>query len=121
MDGIVVLEPYATMIIEGQKSLELRSRRPPASKIGKRIYLLSSGEVLGIVRITSFSGPLSEEQIRARFFEHRVPEPKPGYYAWRLEVVKRFARRRKYVHPRGARVWLRNVRLFARTGFSSSR
>ena len=118
MDGIVVLEPYATMIIDGQKSLELRSRRPPASKVGKRIYLLSSGEVLGIVRITSFSGPLSEEQLQARFLEHRIPEPKPGHYAWKLEVVKRFASRRKYVHPRGARVWLRKVRPPAGTGFT---
>ena len=118
MDGIVVLEPYATLVIDGKKSLELRSRRPPASKVGKQIYLLSSGEILGIVRITSFSGPLSEVQLQARFLEHRVPEPKPGVYAWKLEVVKRFARRRKYVHPRGARVWLRKVRPPAGTGFT---
>jgi hypothetical protein len=110
MDGFVVLEPYATMIIDGLKSWELRSRRPPASKVGRRIYLLSSGEILGVVKIASFSGPLSQEDLQAHFPEHRVRGPKPGQYAWKLEVVRRFARRRRYLHPRGARIWLKQVR-----------
>ncbi len=106
---MIVLEPYATMIIEGGKTWELRSRKPPASRLGKSIYLLSAGEILGVVRIMSCSGPLSEAELLAHFKEHRVEEPEPRLYAWRLEVVRRFLRRRKYVHAQGARIWVKRV------------
>lgn len=109
MDGLIVLEPYATMIIEGKKSWELRSRKPPPSRLGRGIYLLSSGEILGVIRVVSYSGPLFKEELMAHFAEHRVKEPRPGQYAWKVEVVRKFVRRRKYVHPQGARIWLRRV------------
>ena len=110
MDGLVVLEPYATMIIDGRKSWELRSRKPPTSRVGRNIYLLSSGEILGVVKITEWSGPLSGKDLKVHFTEHQVRDPKPGLYAWNLVVIRRFARRAKYNHPRGARVWLKSVR-----------
>ena len=119
MDGLIVLEPYATMIIVGTKSWELRSRKPPASRLGKSVYLLSSGDILGVIRILSYSGPLSKAELQAHFTEHQVEEPRPGQYAWRLKVVRKFHRRRKYVHARGARVWVKEVRPMIRVQRSS--
>jgi ASCH domain len=110
MDGLIVLEPYATMIIEGQKSWELRSRRPSSSRLGKGIYLLSSGEILGVIRIKSYTGPLSKAELLTHLRKHRVKDPEPKLYAWRVEVVRKYPKRKKYIHSRGARVWVKSVR-----------
>jgi len=108
------------MIIEGRKSLELRFRRPPSSKFGRRVYLLSSGEALGIIKIVSCSGPFSKAELLERSDEHLVGNPISDQYGWNVEVVKRFRKRKKYSHPRGARIWLKNVQ-FGKPSMSRSK
>ena len=59
MDGLIIKEPFASMIIDGGKIWELRSREPPKNKIKSKIALLSHGKVLGTIEITGSRGPLT--------------------------------------------------------------
>ncbi len=85
--GLIVLHPYATQIITGDKTEEYRDRPPPPGVIGSTIYLLSGGYALGRIKITW---------------------AEPGI--WHVRVVERFDTPRKYEHPNGAQVWVRDVR-----------
>ena len=84
--GLIVLQPYATQIITGDKTEEYRDHPPPPGVIGSTIYLLSGGCVLGKIKITW---------------------AEPGI--WHVHVVERFDVPRKYDHPNGAQVWVRDV------------
>lgn len=111
MDGLVVKQPYAELIIKGLKRWELRARPPPSDKVGRRIYLLSNGYVLGVVRIVDFKGPLSNREL-SRYRSLHLAGRTRYKYAWVIEVVRRFSRPLRYRHPYGARIWVRDVKLF---------
>ena len=115
MDGLIVKQPYADMIADGTKTWELRSRLPPKNKINSNIFLLSRGYSLGIIRIIKVTGPLSINDLNNNNDKHRsgtgwsLDDDVPITYAWHIHVVERFQPSRKYAHPNGAQVWVKNV------------
>jgi hypothetical protein len=111
MDGLIVKQPYARWIIEGRKKWEMRSRPPPAGKVGRRVYLLSDGFVLGVIKIVDCVGPLTSREL-SRYRSLHLAGRTRYRYAWVVEVVRRFSRPRRYRHPHGARVWVKNVKLY---------
>lgn len=115
MEGLIVNEPYASMIINGEKTWELRSRTPPTDKFRKELFLLSKGQVLGIIAINDTVGPLDYKHLKNSFEYHKsyVDDTHDDFalFAWEIEVRDKFPERVRYEHPTGARVWIKNVKL----------
>ena len=113
MDGLIVNEPYASMIIAREKKWELRSRKPPEDKIKNKIGLLSQGKMLGTIEITDSTGPLTVSDLKKTISLHQsnVDELPKEFtsFAWKINVHKVFPKPKKYVHPMGARVWVKNI------------
>ena len=112
MEGLIVKSPYAELIIDGKKEWELRSICPPSKKLNKELYLLSSGKVLGKIKINThwiatkkdLEQNMEKHQSETLFLsEHHVS------HVWQVKVTKKFEYPKKYIHPVGARVWVRNV------------
>lgn len=89
--GLIVLQPWADEIITGKKKAEYRKKAPPIQYYNKDIYLLSSGVVLGTIRIHDYSRIRDES------------------YLWKVMVREMYLERKKYIHPNGAQVWVKDV------------
>jgi hypothetical protein len=109
MEGLIVRQPHATMIIHRRKRWELRSRKPPKNKCNKNIYLLSEGKVLGVISITMSRGPPTYRRREKGSVKHPC-------FAWMVSVKERYEHPVRYLHPRGARVWVRHVTKIGRHG-----
>lgn len=116
MDGLIVNPPYANLIIDGKKEWELRSRPAPPSKIGSEIYLLSKGKILGKIRIQSSKGPITISELKNSVYLHQVSldnlDESLLLYVWDIRISKKFKVPKKYLHPNGAQVWVKNVLMF---------
>ena len=110
--GFIVKQPYANYIINGTKKWELRNRYPPQSTIGQKMYLLSSGYALGYIKILS-AKLVYFEQLYNNYDLHRVPieyfDEDVILYAWEVKVFEKFQKPKKYKHPNGAQIWVKNV------------
>ena len=113
MDGLIVNQPYANLIINGQKQWELRHRPPPKSKIGSAVYLLSNCKILGKIIIQSSKGPLTFEELTNTIHLHKVSPTKLDdsavCYVWEITISEKFDVPKKYLHPYGAQIWVKNV------------
>lgn len=113
MDGLIINQPYANMIIKEEKKWELRNRKPPSNKINSEIYLLSKGNMLGTIKIVGTNGPLDASTLKKNYIQHKTPiesiDDDYESYVWELEVCKTFSEPQKYFHPAGAQVWVKNV------------
>ena len=112
MEGLIVKKPFADLIIDGEKEWELRSRCPPSKKLGKELYLLSSGKVLGRIKIDSHY-IATKQQLEENLEKHRsetsfLPNSHTSH-VWKIKVIEKFKQPKKYVHPIGARVWVKDV------------
>lgn len=96
------------MILEGSKSLEIRSSR--TSKRGK-VALIESGSsrIVGEVEITGCF-EINREDFHAYQESHKVLDLDNVHYkrlyGWRLANPVRFAVPVPYCHPAGAIVWV---------------
>ena len=94
MDGLIVNEPYASMIINNEKKWELRSRKPPLDKINSEILLLSKGNMLGTIKISEVEGPLDGDTLKKNYHLHRSAiddiDEDEEFFAWKLELCKTF-------------------------------
>ena len=88
--GFIVCPNYAELIISGQKKHEFRSRR--TTILNKPVYLLSKGKVYGIIQF-----------LKCDCLEHS--------YAWTIEVLKKYTNCKSYQHPKGAIVWIKEVKI----------
>ena len=115
MEGLIVNEPYASMIINGEKTWELRSRTPPTDKFRKELFLLSRGQALGIITINDTVGPLDHKHLKNSFEYHKSyvcnTIDDSALFAWEIQVHDKFTERVRYEHPTGARVWIKDVKL----------
>lgn len=111
--ALVVRRPWIDLILEGRKSLELRSR---ATSRRGWIALIPgrSGLVAGVVRLAGCTPPLNLEGLRETASRHCVPEDDwsrmlaQGWrIGWELEDAHRLPRPVPYRHPLGAVTWVR--------------
>lgn len=113
MDGLIVNQPYADLIIEGKKQWELRSRHAPKSKIGSEVYLLSKGNMLGKIKIKYSKGPVDLKELQETVHLHQSNleglDDSFSSYAWEVDVSEKFETPEKYLHPNGAQIWVKNV------------
>ncbi|MDW8062681.1 MAG: ASCH domain-containing protein [Candidatus Caldarchaeum sp.] len=114
MDGLIVKQPFANKIISGRKKRELRLWPPPVKKMNRNIYLLSNGYALGIIKIVGAKS-LSTRAKTLKLKSVQTRTVIKYRYAWFLKVVKKFRRPVRYSHPRGAQIWVKDVKLIGST------
>ena|SRR5579872_5707286 len=100
VDGIIILQPYANQIISGTKKIEYKRRVPPLNKFQTPIYLLSGGKILGTIMIESWTDHQGTSSSRAE-----------KYVDWKIRVIQKYDKPKKYAHPNGAQVWVLDVKL----------
>ena len=108
--ALLIKPPWATMVVRGHKTIELRTSR--THKIGHEIYIAKSGSktLIGKVTITDCR-PLTPQQILQLAPQHHAldykPPPNKTIYGWFLSNPVAFAEPIPYPHPQGAQRWVR--------------
>ncbi len=111
MIGLIVKEPYASMIVKGLKVWEIRKRR---TNVRGEIYIISGGKIIGKVEIVDVLGPFTVEELLKYEEKHRVGEEvlrdyagDSKLYAWVLDRAEEFEKPLRVEIPKGAQVWVR--------------
>lgn len=121
MYGLIIKKKWLDLIISGKKTLEIRGSR--TSHLNETIYLLESGS--GRVKGTAKIGgvyPISSDRDWEKFrndptwshcvdmdyqtLKKRYPNP----YAWCLGEVTPISEELFYEHPKGAVIWVSEVK-----------
>ena len=112
--GLLVRDPYATQILNGEKLWEIRGR---STQIRGTIVIIKSttGRAFGTVDLVNVLGPLSlddliyaeqlPEEEREEFRRDGLPYKKT--YAYVLGKPRWFSHPVSYHHPSGAVTWVR--------------
>lgn len=110
MSALVLKEPWATLVVNGKKTIEIRTMT--TNKIGKEIYIAKAGTktLIGKVTITDCRRLTPEE------FQNLAPQhlalhysfpPGKKIYGWYLKNAHRFPQPIPYKHPQGAQIWVK--------------
>lgn len=110
MKGLVIDDPWVSLIVSGEKTWEMRSRE---TSVRGRIALIrkGSGTVIGLADLIDCIGPLDSIAWRAHADKHRIPAENEELaarwnVAWVLERAVRLAKPVPYKHPFGAVIWV---------------
>lgn len=111
MKGLIIKEPFASMIVRGEKRWEIRKTN---TKFRGEVLIISNGFVIGSARLVDVLGPFSVEELMKYKEFHKVEydvllEYSKGkkLYAWVFDDAKEFDEKIKVRIPRGVRVWVR--------------
>lgn len=112
--ALIVKQPYADMIISGQKNLEMRSKKTNVrGEVG--IIPKGSGHIIGTVEVVGvhdFSHAPQHLKNPVARSDHRIP-PEEWHLldkwciGWELRNPRKFVEPIKYDHPQGAVTWVR--------------
>lgn len=108
MKGLIIKEPWIDMILEGEKTWEIRGSN---TKIRGTIALIKSGTgmVYGTVVLKN-SFHITQQALDQGFKNHRIPTDKDipylKPYAWELSAPVRLDKPIPYKHPQGAVIWV---------------
>jgi len=107
MQGLIIDNPWITMILDGRKTWEMRST-PTKKRATIALIAKGSGLVYGIARVVGCRGPLSDDEIKKYSHMHCVPFELIGKwrFAWELSEVRVLRAPVRYAHPKGAVVWV---------------
>lgn len=111
--GLIVREPWVSLLLDGTKTWELRgsrtSHRGPTGLISS-----GTGTVLGTALLEGVVGPLSRGDLAAAVSKHAVdrnwndaPLPYANVFAWVFSDADRFAKPIAYNHKQGAVIWVK--------------
>ena len=110
--GLVIGPSWADLIVNGQKTWELR-KRPTNIRGEFAVIAKGTGAIVGAVELTHCIGPLGlSELMEHRDLAHEseleiIDDIKNGYvYAWVLSNAKHFDPPVRYKHPSGAVTWV---------------
>lgn len=111
--GLMVREPWASLILAGKKSWEIRGTRTTTRG---PIYIIpsGSGRVVGCCEIVDVLGPLTLDEMIANTDAHLTLAdelhltglPYKNTFAWVVSNPQRFATPVSYKHPSGAITWV---------------
>ena len=107
--GLIVREPFATLIAEGKKVWEIRKSR---TRVRGEVLILSGGRAVGSAELVDVLGPFTPEELAQHGDKHLVDveflqeysKGKP-LYAWVFRNAKKFDGPRKVRISRGAQIW----------------
>ena len=106
--GLVIREPWVSMILDGAKTWEMRSK---ATRYRGWVGLIrkGSGKVSGVARLAEVGEALDEEELVGSIGRHGIPEEmiRSGgigkwVVPWKFEDVRILAEPVPYRHPNGA-------------------
>ncbi len=110
MKGLVIDEPWVTLIASGAKTWEMRSRN---TLVRGRIALIRkwSKTIVGVADLVATLPKLSRSALHASVHKHRVPASEIGEdfkhsTAWVLERARPLREPVPYRHPPGAVIWV---------------
>ncbi|SDC13886.1 ASCH domain-containing protein [Shouchella lonarensis] len=110
--GLIVREPWASMILSGQKSIEIRGTN---TKTRGPIAIIPSGTgtIAGVVYLVNVTGPLdlhTYNRINIYYGNTKEKEtllPYKRTYAWQLTTPYKLPSPLPYTHPTGAVIWVK--------------
>lgn len=110
MKGLIIDEPWVSLIVSGQKTWEMRSRN---TGVRGRIGLIRKGSktIIGLADLVETLPKLSESELRTSSAKHRVPECEidrnfKWTTAWVLQGARSLQKPVPYRHPPGAVIWV---------------
>jgi hypothetical protein len=110
LKGLVIDEPWISLIISGEKTWEMRSRN---TLVRGRIALIRKGSksVIGVADLVRTLPRLSRSGLKASVGKHRIPKSEIGEdfkhsTAWVLERARPLFEPVPYRHPAGAVIWV---------------
>jgi hypothetical protein len=108
--GLIIDEPWISLIVTGEKTWEMRSRN---TNMRGRIGLIRKGSktVIGLADLIDTLPKLPRSELRASFAKHRVPESEidedlKWSTAWVLQRARSLPEPVPYRHPAGAVIWV---------------
>lgn len=110
--GLVVRQPWADMILAGQKVWEVRGA---STHVRGPIAIIAggTGRVIGVVSLIAIQGPLTADEYRKAYGERGAPTyepqplPYPKTFAWILSAPRRLSQPVAYEHPAGTVIWVK--------------
>jgi predicted transcriptional regulator len=107
--GLIVREPFASLIVDGEKVWEIRKSR---TRIRGEILIISNGKAIGRAELVDVLGPFTAEELAEHEDKHRAsPDFLREYsngkplYAWVLKNAKRFEKPKEVEMARGVQIW----------------
>ena len=109
--GLIIKEPWIHLILEGEKTFEIRGSN---TKIRGKVALIKSksGQIFGTAELVD-SIPLSLEEFIQHQDKHCIPItestilPYPKTYAWVIQNTVIFNNPIPYKHPQGEVIWVK--------------
>src|SRR5262249_17403517 len=110
--GLVIEQPWVSLILDGKKTWEMRTR---PTRVRGWIGLIEkgSGTIIGAAYLKESLSALERSKHRLHYRRHRVPlEPGQKVYRgkylfpWVMEKAFRLAKPVPYKHPLGAVIWV---------------
>lgn len=108
MKGLVIKSPWIDLILNGQKTWEIRSRK---TNVRGRIAIIQSGTglVYGEAVLTDCI-ELTREMLERNVDRHKIDDLSIVTYehpcAWVVKDAQRYEKPVPYKHPQGAVVWV---------------
>ena len=111
MSALIIKEPWASKIVSGEKTIELRTKR--TKKIGQEIYIAKAGTKTLIGRVTIEKCvqltiddyiKLQDKHLAPTFYKNAFKKKK--IYGWYLKNPIQFDNPLPYKHPPGAQMWV---------------
>jgi hypothetical protein len=108
--GLIIDEPWISLIVSGAKTWEMRSRN---TQVRGCIGLIRKGskKVIGVADLVDTLPKLPTSELRSSFASHRVPEDEidenfKRSTAWVLQRARSLQEPVPYRHPAGAVIWV---------------
>ncbi len=109
--GLFIREPYASFVVEGKKTWEIRKH---PTRVRGRIGIISGGKLIGTAEIRETRGPFSVEELQAHADKHLADtETLEAYaqgrplYAWVMERARRLNQPVPVRRRPGHQLWMR--------------
>jgi predicted transcriptional regulator len=111
MRALIIKEPWASKVVSGEKTIELRTMQ--TTKVGQEIYIAKAGTKTLIGRVTIEKCVrltledymcLQDKHLARDFYIDKFENKK--IYGWYLINPVRFDKPIVYEHPRGAQIWV---------------
>jgi len=110
-NGLIIKEPFISMILNGKKTWEIRTRK---TRIRGRILVVNKSYIRGSVNLVDCIGPLTKEEIMRNVMRHRATMDfinkyaiGKQIYAWVLQDPIKLEKPIKIKKPRGAQIWVK--------------
>ncbi len=107
--GLIVREPYASLIVDGAKTWEIRKS---PTRVRGRIGIVTGGRLIGEVEVVDVLGPFTAAELQAHEDKHRAGGFLEAYaqgrplWAWVLKNPRRYEKPIPVPRRKGRMIWV---------------